>query len=237
MHNKNELVKILSKDKNKNVNMINFVNTYPINCIKKVGESVLIRGKSDEYWVYISSSSNIELSKLVNELNDEDKYFAVIEDWMLPIVTQGKDLEWKLSCMKYIFPQNIQLPRNKSKIVELSIKDAEYIYDNYDYKKYTSKEYITERLQKDISLGIIEDDRLVGWIMIHDDGAIGMLNILPAYRKKGYGYELMTAMVKEVRQQGKIPFLHIEEDNIKSTSLALKVGFEKDRRVHWFKLR
>ncbi|GMQ63569.1 GNAT family N-acetyltransferase [Vallitalea maricola] len=105
-------------------------------------------------------------------------------------------------------------------------QDAEYIYDNYEYKKYTSREYITERIQKDSSLGIIEDDRLVGWIMIHDDGAIGMLNVLLAYRKKGYGYEL-TLAIKEVRQLRKKPFLHIEEDNIKSTKLALKLDLEK----------
>lgn len=235
MYSKNELVKYLSKDQDKNVNMINFVRTYPINMIKMVGESVLARGKSDENWIYISSSSNIELNELVSKLDDNDKYFAVIEDWMLPILTQGKEVEWKLSCMKYIFPKNIKLPRNNCKVIKLSVDDVQYIYDNYEYKKYTSLEYIAERIVKDISFGIIEDNKLAGWIMIHDDGAIGLLNVLPAFRKKGYGYELILAMIKEVRKIDKISFLHIEEDNIKSTNLALKIGFEKDRRVHWLK--
>ncbi len=73
----------------------------------------------------------------------------------------------------------------------------------------------------------MEDNKLVGWVLTHDDGSIGLLNVLPEYRRKGYGYELMLAIIRETRKVGKLPFLHIEENNIKSTELALKLGFEK----------
>ena len=237
MYSESKLIEFLRKDKYKNINMINFVDMYPIYSIDKVGQSVLVRGKSDENWVYISSSSIVELRELMNKLNDEDKYYAVIEDWMVPILTKCKEVEWKLSCIKYIFPDNKKLPKNKCKIVELSVEDAKYIYDNYEYKDYASIEYISERIKKDISLGIVEDDKLVGWIMTHDDGAIGLLNVLKVYRKKGYGYELVLAMLKEIIKQDRVPFVHIEGENIKSTNLAIKIGFEKDRVVHWFKLK
>lgn len=234
MYSKDEVLKCLEKDKIRNINLINFINKYPIYNIDNIGDSTLVRGKSDENWVYISSSSENEFKRLVDKLDDNDKYFAVIEDWMLPFLIKDKKLIWKLSCMKLAFPKNVILPKNKYDIAELSVKDAKYIYDNYDYKEYASVEYITERIVNGTSLGIYEDNKLVAWIIIHDDGAIGFLNVLPDYRRKGYGYELTIAMTKKLRELGKIPFVHIEEDNIKSMNLALKLGFIKDRKIHWF---
>lgn len=234
MYSKDEILKYLTRDKIKNINMINFINTYHINNIDMVGNSILVRGKSDQNWVYISSSSKDEFIKLVDKLTEEDIYFAIIEDWMLPYLIKDKKLLWKMTCMKLIFPENLALPENKYNIKELTVNDAEYIYNHYEYKDYASAEYIAERIIYGTSLGIYEDNKLVAWIMVHDDGAVGFLNVLHDYRRKGYGYELTIAMIKKLRELGEIPFVHIEEDNIKSMNLALKLGFKKDRRIHWF---
>jgi len=39
-------------------------------------------------------------------------------------------------------------------------------------------------LEKDISAGIILDEKLVALGFTHDDGALGFLHFLPEYRKK-----------------------------------------------------
>jgi 8-oxo-dGTP diphosphatase len=231
----NNILEILNKDKVRNINMINFIKSYPIYSAEIKGDSVLIRGKSDENWVYVSSESKEEFNFLVSKLNDNDEYFAIAEDWMIPELKKNKDIIWKLSCMKLYMPDYVEMPESKSKISELSPDEAEYIFNNYDYSAYTSIEYIKDRISNGIGLGIYEDNRLAAWIITHDDGAVGFLNVLPEYRKRGYGYELTAAMIKRLRAEGEIPFVHIEEDNIKSMNLALKLGFLKDRRIHWFK--
>lgn len=236
MYSKNKILKCLEKDKIRNINIINFINEYPISSIDVISHSMLVRGTSDKNWVYISSSSSKEFKTLINKLDNNDKFFAVIEDWMIPLITDGRKLSWQLSCIKLYYPDYIVLPQNKYNIEHLNIEDAKYIYNNYEYKKYTSIDYLTERIRKGIGLGIYENDKLVGWIITHDDGAIGFLNVLPDYRRKGYAYELTIAMIKELRESHEIPFVHIEEDNIKSMNLALKLGFINDRKVSWIKL-
>jgi 8-oxo-dGTP diphosphatase len=231
----NEILEILSKDKVRNINIINFIKSYPVYSAEIKGDSILIRGKSDENWVYISSESQEEFNFLASKLNDKDEYFAIAEDWMIPELTKCRDIIWKLSCMKLYMPGNIEMPENKYNIIELSSDEAEYIFNNYDYSAYTSIEYIKDRINNGIGLGIFEDHRLAAWIITHDDGAIGFLNVLPEYRKKGYGYELTTAIIKKLRAEGEIPFIHIEEDNIKSMNLAVKLGFLKDRKINWFR--
>lgn len=237
MYSKNEIIEFLKKDIYRNINIINFMEMYPINYIDKAGNSVLVKGRSDENWIYISSSSEEELIELLSKLEAEDKCFAVAEDWMLPHIINGNELEFDLVCMKYIFPQYLDLPQNKIEVENLTIDDAEYIYNNYDYREFTSTQYLSQRISSDISKGIRVDGKLAGWVMTHDDGAIGVLNVLPEHRKKGYAYELMLAIIKELKKRNRISFLHIEENNIKSTNLALKLGFKKDRRIHWVKLK
>lgn len=226
-------LKILNKDRIRNVNLINFMKEYPIDSIHIEGNSVLVKGRSDQHWIYISSESEKEMNVLLKNLEEEERFFAIIEDWMLPMIVKDHKVVWKLSCLKLYFPSEISLPKNKFKILKIASSNAEYIYRNSNYQQYTSPEYIAERINKGIGLGIYEEGTLVAWILTHDDGAIGFLNVLMDYRGKGYAYELTIAMIKSLRSRGDIPFVHIEEDNRESMSLSTKMGFKKDRLVHW----
>lgn len=231
----NETCRLLLKDKLRNINMINFMKNYPIFSIDTEGQSVMVRGRSDNDWVYISSQSEEEFLKLTKRLNENDQNFAIIEDWMMPHIIENRSTEWILSCMKLYLPDDAVLTENKIDTVKLSTDDAEYVFEKYDYREFTSIEYIKERIENGIALGIYEDGILAGWIITHDDGAMGFLNVLPRYRKSGYGFELTLSLVKKLRAIGEIPFVHIEEDNEKSMNLAKKTGFILDRRIHWFK--
>ncbi|MFZ5968087.1 MAG: GNAT family N-acetyltransferase [Bacillota bacterium] len=236
MYTVEETIKLLEKDRVRNVNIINFMKEYPVISIEVAGDSVMVKGISDQQWVYISSKSEEEFHALLKKLDDSDEYFAVMEDWMLPVLTKDKNMTMNLSCMKLYFPDEINLPQCSVDVVELTPDDAQYIFDHYAYQEYTSVEYIIERIRKGISLGIFEDNKLVAWIMTHDDGAMGFLNVLPEYRRKKYGYELTIDMIRRLREQGRVPFVHIEEENTKSMNLARKLGFVEDRRIHWFRV-
>ncbi|SFG41486.1 FR47-like protein [Desulfotomaculum arcticum] len=98
-------------------------------------------------------------------------------------------------------------------------------------------DYIVERIQNGIGCGIWQNKKLVAWALTHDDGAIGFLNVLEGYRRKGYGKDITVAMIKRLLEIGEVPYAHIEEENEKSMSLALKTGFRKDRRIHWIKMK
>ncbi len=234
MFSDKEIIQFLQKDIIKNVNIIYFIENNPIYYMERYKDSVIVKGESDENWVYISSSSPEELRELLKKCED-DKFFFVAEDWMLPFILEDKEMDWKLSCMKLVFPEDIDIPRSKEKIRQLTVDEAEYIQNNSKYKEYTDTQYIQRRITDGPALGIYDGDTLVGWIMTHDDGAIGFLNILPEYRKIGYGYELTISIIEALRKMKKISFVHIEEDNDKSMNLALKTGFMKDRLIHWVK--
>lgn len=234
MFTKEDIISLLQEDKIKNINMINFIENYRIHYMERFKDSVVVKGKSDENWVYLSSSSKDELKTLLERCK-EDEFFVAIEDWMIPLILENREMDWKLSCMKLVFPENKELPQCKYDIKKLKPEDAEYIFHNSKYKDYTSIPYITSRIENGVAIGIYEGDKLIAWLMTHDDGAIGFLNVLPEYRKKGYAYDLTISMIKDLRSLKEISFVHIEEDNYKSMNLALKTGFVKTGKIHWIK--
>lgn len=232
----NEILGYLQIHIVRNVNMINFINDYPICYIKKVEDSVIVKGTSDRDWIYISSESKEELKTIKGKLEKNDNCFAVIEDWMIPILTKGNRIKWKLSTLRLFMPQNILLLDNKYIVSDLRIEDAKFIYENSDYKEYISIEYIRDRIQKGLSSGIYDSKKLVAWGITQDDGAIGFLHVLPEYRLRGYARDIIIDLIKKVRKQGKLPFVHIEEKNEKSMKLVLSLGFKKDRVVNWLEI-
>lgn len=230
-------LELLEKDKKRNMNIINFMRSYPVQTCDAVGDSVLVRGRSDEDWVYISSESESEFLQLAEGLGEEDKCFAILEDWMLDRIAGNKEVSSRLTSIRLVYNEKTALPPLRPDISRLSADDAAYVFENSSYKDYISIDYIEERLNKGIGLGIRIDSKLAAWAITHDDGAIGFLTVLEQYRSRGFGTGVTAAMADWLLKHGEIPFVHIEEENIKSMNLASKLGFERDRRIHWIKLR
>ncbi|MCL6613742.1 MAG: GNAT family N-acetyltransferase [Firmicutes bacterium] len=231
-----EVLASLRKDPVRNANLINFIENYPPQSILRVGASVLVRGTSDKPWVYISSSSPTEFGELLRKFTPAEKNFAVLEDWMVPPVVAGRAIKQRLTCIKLYLPEEVAVEPPRNQVTPLRPEEAEYLYDHALYREFTDVAYIRERIARGIGFGIHEAGKLTAWALTHDDGAIGFLHVLPPYRGRGFARDVSAAIIHRLRAEGKIPFVHIEEENIASLGLAGKLGFVKDRRVHWIEL-
>lgn len=236
MNPKNEILDFLKKNPISNINIINFIENYPIHYIEKIGDSVLVKGTSDQNWIYISSNSEADLKKIKDSLDTNDKSFAAIEEWMIPILTKGEEIKWQLATTKLILFNEVPIGEPKSHVLELTTDDAEFIYENSDYKQVISTEYIIERITNGINSCVRHMGTPIAWGITQDDGALGFLHVLPEFRKMGYALDITLDLIKKVRAENKIPFVHIREDNEKSMGLATSVGFKKDKVISWFEI-
>ncbi len=217
--------------------MIYFMEEYPVSSVERVDDSVILRGKSDRNWVYISSDRKT-MRRIVAKLSGEDRCFAAIEDWMFSELVRDRVLAWKLSAVKMVLPPAVTFTPSSSDIIRpLSLADVDHIYESSRYKSLTSPAYIEERIRKGPHAGVYASGKLVAWIMTHDDGSIGVMNVLEEYRRKRYAYDLTVYLIRQIRSMGKIPYVHVEENNAKGLELAHKVGFREERVLHWFELK
>ena len=230
------MINLLKKDRERNINILNFIETYGHQSYESVGNSVLLRGVSDRPWVFISTDSQSELTQLAARLTKEDIYFAAIEDWMVSLLIENRKLAWDLNLIQYILPKHVPLPKPLYPHLSLNIADALYVYENSDYQDYFSVEYVEDRISRGPSAAIYEKDRLVAWALTQDDGAIGFLHVLESHRKMGYGYQITLRLSEQVRSRGKRPFAYIKKENIRSIKLFRKLGFIEQKQIHWFKL-
>ncbi len=227
----------IAKEYHDNLNGLGFIRNNLIERVYQQGSSYLILGRSDQLWSYIFSRDSQELEALIVDYQDESKYFAAVEDWMIPIILKDRETEWRLETNRYLLSDNKRIKENKNKIISLGVTDAEYIFANSNYQQFTSIEYIKDRLKEGVSAGIEMDGKLVAWGLTHDDGALGFLHVLAEYRRLGYGRDITISLIKQKRRLNQRVFLNIEDTNQKSVNLVELLGFTLDRRITWLKLK
>ena len=74
-------------------------------------------------------------------------------------------------------------------------------------------------------IGAFLGEYLVGFVGQHEEGSMGLLEVLPEYRGKGFGKALLAAAVNWQLERGQIPYSQIIDGNIKSYQLHQSMGF------------
>jgi len=231
-----ETIDKLKSDPIRNSSIIGFLKNNPISLILSEGESILVKGKSDREWIYISSKNKIEFQSLAQNLKAGNLCFASLEDWMIQELTLSGKIDWKLTTARYFFPEGVVIPGNKIMLDRLNQKDAAYIMSNSSYRQFFTEEYLKDRIERSFSAAVKLKGRLVAWALTHDDGAIGALHVLDDFRNKGFAQEMICNLSDQIRKAGNIPIAQIEEKNSHAIRLFEKIGFTKDRNTTWLKL-
>ncbi|TYB30404.1 MAG: GNAT family N-acetyltransferase [Candidatus Mcinerneyibacterium aminivorans] len=233
---KDNLIRKLLQDKRKNCSMIGFIKNNNIFRILQKNNSFLIEGESDRKWVYISSDSGNELNKIMNEYDYNIKSFASVEKDVVRLLKNRFQIKWILTAIRYYLPLKRIMPELKNKVVFLDPGDADFIYKNINYHKYTDKIYIKRQIEKGPTAAIRLNGKLAGWGLTHDDNALGMLHVLNEYRNRGFGRDITISLINQMRGLNLDVFVNIEKDNFKSRQLAKKLGFQRDREISWLEI-
>jgi len=244
--NKEKVLKQLNKNRAKNISIIGIIENYGIESLLKFGASLLVTVKTDHLWCYPAVENEVELKTLLQDFQNQTLYFASLEEWMLPIIIQNREIEWELKTERLILPeiavvnfelQNKAASENEFEIRELKSKDADFIFEHSHYQKFTSKTYIKERIEADCSAGIFIKEELAAWGLTHDDGAVGFIHVRKDFRKRAFARLIMKSLIKAKRRKKKDVFLNVEPNNFEAKKLFYSLGFEFDRMISWIKIK
>ena len=132
---------------------------------------------------------------------------------------------------RYLRPQ----PPAPAPGVELRVLDERYTDAVFEhYHAMPDRDYISARLAAGAVTGAFLEGVLAGFIGTHEEGSIGMLEVLPAYRRRGLGYALEAEAIRRAMAQGAIPYCQVIEGNAASMKLQKKLGMEfSDEFVYW----
>ncbi|MCF8000496.1 MAG: GNAT family N-acetyltransferase [Halanaerobiales bacterium] len=234
---KENLLKKLKQDPIRNMSTIGFVENNQIEKVLNKKNSYIIIAESDHLWAYIVSNDRNELKFLI--LNNEigTKYFASVEDWMLPLLTDSNENEWMLKTKRYYFPEDSKIEAPVNEVESLVEDDIEVILEHSNYAEYLSHNLLLKRMKDGPTAAIRVDGKLVAWGLTHDDKSLGFLHVLTEYRNNGYARDIGRYLVNKKREMNEMIYLNIEPDNKKSIKLTEGLGFKYDRNISWVKLK
>lgn len=92
------------------------------------------------------------------------------------------------------------------------------------YKAGADDGYILGRIAAGRLFGGYMGGEMAGFVGLHEEGTAGMLEVLPAFRRRGVGRALCRFIYRWMMERGLVPHAHIEADNEASLALQRQMG-------------
>ncbi len=140
----------------------------------------------------------------------------------------------KMVCRQavYLKKQPLPIPCGAPAIRPLDGRHLSFIIEHYTHAD--DEAYLIERLESGAMFGAFTEDSLAGFIGTHAEGSMGMLEVLPRYRRRGVALALETFLINRLLDCGRVPFAQIVTDNTASLELQRKLGFAiSDKTLSW----
>lgn len=107
----------------------------------------------------------------------------------------------------------------------------DFVHENYGH---ASREYLRDRLLDGVMLGAYVDGELAAFIGEHIEGSMGLLHVMPAYRRHHLGFALERAAIRRTMLLGQVPYDQVFEDNAASHALQKRLGMTPSQgTVYW----
>lgn len=199
-------------------------------------DAFFIRTKNDTgHFVFCSlvTESEDAIALLMAQLQPEDTLFCTYSNKLAARLHDRYTISVDSDCKQLILPDTVPVCEDEEGIIDLKDSDAAYIHTHYEMRHVLPVSYIRDRINAGPAIGVIVNDVLAGWVMTHDERTMGVLEVLPAFRRMGLASKLNGAMVRRMRKLGLPCMVEILKDNDASLALAAATGFEYLQDVHW----
>ncbi|OUN09836.1 GNAT family N-acetyltransferase [Flavonifractor sp. An91] len=122
----------------------------------------------------------------------------------------------------WLAPQPPVVPSFDGELRWLDRSWAVWTEEHYSHS-FGGVSYMEDAIDRGM-LGAFVDGQPAGFIATHIEGSMGMLEVLPEYRRRGIGEALLLAMTASCLERGIYPYGQVWADNAPSLALQRKVG-------------
>jgi tRNA (guanine37-N1)-methyltransferase len=182
----------------------------------------------------ISARDQQTAQLMMDDLDGKDFHvFVVCEDFILPLIEEryGYDKRDEVWSAIHRGPRLTFVERQDLTIDTLNLDWADFVSAHYSMDDMS---YIRSRITAGEIWGLFRGEEILGFIGLHAQGSMGMLEILPEHRRLGYAEYLLTFLTNKLLAEGVLPHDHIIVGNEASVRLQQKLGFEISERTLWW---
>ncbi len=190
--------------------------------------------KFGKHGPFAITAANAEAMTKMASLIGQERFSAVIRPFrFLPEFFAVKGKCGTMPCYQASYQS--KEPVSEPDIPGIEIRPLTEEHIPFVRKEYDDDEWYIAFCVKNGMLGAFDENgNCAGFIGTHGEGSIGLLKVLPEYRRRGIGIALESRMINKKLREGKIPHDHVVVGNEKSMCLQRKIGMEiADNMVTW----
>lgn len=220
---KEEAVRFLSKKSLLHIDMLEAVNSEKAELLYASSKGVLLfHTECDGY--FISTEDEATADAMISSVARANLFFAH-QKFYVSSIQQKFGLTEKMECYQaaYLKKELLSIPDTPFEIKELNADFLPFILKHYSHD--AGELYLRERLNSGNMFGAFLSGQLAGFIGMHAEGTIGLLEVLPEYYRRGIAQVLESFQVNRLLKKGMIPFGQILAGNTPSLMLHKKLNF------------
>ncbi|MBD7912957.1 MULTISPECIES: GNAT family N-acetyltransferase [Clostridium] len=218
-----------------NVDMIECIRRGNVDILFASSEGVLIQDKYS--LIYMLSAENLEIAeRMIKLIPFEAEMVVVHQDFCCKLIENRINSNFNIACYYSVWTKKllIEIPRGEIEVRKLTKENLDIVVSSYSSIDLVGKEYIEERIESENMLGAFINEKLCGFIGNHEEGSIGLLEVLEEYRGMGIATILQAEATNKALKEGRIPYGEVREENEKSLGLQKKLGFEIcNDKIYW----
>lgn len=231
---KDRAVSWLSKDRLSHMDMLEVIRRGQAEVIRAENSGVLVYDRPSGAWMLSASDEDMG-ERLLSEIprDEKDLLFAVHQDFLRDSIARRFRRNVVSECFQAVYTRKLPpVCTTDFRIRPLEPRDVDTVYRNYH--AVHSREYLLDRIEAGEMFGIDENGGLAAFAGMHDEGSMGMLEVLPDYRRRGMGEALETFLIVRQLEKGWTPFCQIFEGNEPSLRLQKKLGLKlASGKLYW----
>lgn len=226
---KEQTIKRLSKKKREHIHMMESLSRGKAELLYSEGENVLIYDRFSKICMMTVKSREIG-EKLLDLLPRKIEFLVLSQEFMLPVVCERLGFQVYDQCYLACYTRKEALPVRHKDIRMLEMDSLSYVTEHYR----DSEEYIRKHILAKSLYGAYVDDKLVGFIGVHEDGSTGFLYVEEEYRRRGIGESLDAYCINRQRELNYTPYGYVVKGNKASLQLQEQLGLYLSQNTVWW---
>lgn len=166
-------------------------------------------------------------------LPSSTEWLTVHEKFYAHLLRDRFGLQLGQACWQLCYPDGHPLPMPASafEVRSLDLSHLPQVSAHYDA---TNEAYLVWLLERGELYGAFQGSALCGFIGRHAEGTIGLLEVLPQYRRRGAASLLQSFMTNLELSRGHIPYGQVFDGNGPSLALQRRLGFQRSAsQLYW----
>jgi tRNA (guanine37-N1)-methyltransferase len=161
--------------------------------------------------------------RLCDLMPSSPSILTVHEDFYRSLLERRFGLRLGQTCWQaaYLGRDRMPLPSTDLMVRQLDVGHLVCVSAHY---KLGGEHYLSWLLERGALYGAFQQDELCGFIGTHAEGSVGLLEVLPQYRRRGIATLLQRFMTNLELDRGHIPYCQIFDGNEPSLALQRSLG-------------